>query len=280
MEIYSIFVYIFGTPPEAALLMPTNVSQNIDRSLLDPNSILSLFSALNDVYFFMKDRHGHFIGANALQLEKLGLGTEEELIGKSDYDFFPRHMIAHYEKDDAQVMNTGEPILRRVELVTSADGSISWHVTSKYPLYDNSGECVGIIGVMHDLDKSNNAWNPYRRMSAVIDYIGLHFQEPLEMSDLAGVAGLSVSQFERRFRVVFQQTPSRFLIHYRLTHASHMLIDSDETLSTIAQEVGFYDHSHFSREFQKLFDMPPGRYRKEHSTPIDKKKARTYDYNG
>jgi AraC-like DNA-binding protein len=58
------------------------------------------------------------------------------------------------------------------------------------------------------------------------------------------------------------------LIRYRLTRASQILVQSEETLSYIAQEVGFYDHSHFSREFQKLFGLSPGRYRKTHSERI------------
>lgn len=234
---------------------------------LDPNSILALFSALSDVYFFMKDREGRFIAGNNLQLEKLGLSSEQELIGKTDFDFFPSYMIAHYAEDDARVIESGEPILRRVELVANPDGSVAWHITSKFPLYDNQGECVGIIGVMRDFDRSDNAWLPYRRMNAVVDYINLHYPEPIGMADLAQVASLSISQFERRFRTVFQQTPSRFLIRYRLTRASQILMHSDYSVSQIAQEVGFYDHSHFTREFQKLFGMPPGRYRKEHSKP-------------
>ena len=231
---------------------------------LDPNSILALFSALGDVYFFMKDSEGRFIGANDLQLEKLGLKSEDELIGKTDFDFFPSYMIAHYAKDDAAVMDSGEPILRRVELVADPDGSVSWHITSKFPLYDTLGNCVGIIGCKRDFDRSDNAWQPYRRMNAVVDYINLHYAEPIEMAQLAQVASLSISQFERRFRIVFEQTPSRFLIRYRLTHASQILMRSDNTVSQIAQEVGFYDHSHFTREFQKLFGMAPGSYRKVH----------------
>lgn len=248
----------------------TKIPQSFaQHSQLSPSSILALFSALGDVYFFMKDREGRFIGANDLQLEKLGLKSEDDLIGKTDFDFFPSYMIAHYAKDDAQVMDSNEPILRRVELVANPDGSVSWHVTSKFPLYDNHGNCVGIIGCMRDFERSDDAWRPYRRMNEVVDYINQHFADPIEMADLAKVASLSISQFERRFRTVFEQTPSRFLIRYRLTRASQILMHSDDTVSQIAQEVGFYDHSHFTREFRKLFGMAPGRYRKAHSSDLE-----------
>ena len=258
LENLRISVYIFRMSEPAPLLQPT------DRHLLDPASILATFAALGDVYFFMKDRAGRFIGANQQQLDKLGLKAEAELIGKTDFDFFPSYMIAHYAEDDAQVMRTRVPILRRVELVANPDGSISWHVTSKFPLLDRDGACVGIIGCMRDFERSENAWQPYRRMNAAVAYISQHYAEPIHVADLAKVANLSLSQFERRFRTVFEQTPSRFLIRYRLTRASQILVHREETLAHIAQEVGFYDHSHFSREFQKLFGMSPGRYRKAH----------------
>lgn len=245
--------------------MPKLKPSPIPSENLDPASILELFSALGDVYFFMKDCRGRFIGGNELQLEKLGLESVDELIGKTDYDFFPSYMIAHYIEDDKQVMDTGKPILRKTELVANPDGSVSWHITSKFPLYDRAGECVGIIGYMRNFDRSDNAWLPYRRMNAVVDYISEHYAEPLSIEALAKVASLSVSQFERRFRSVFQQTPSRFIIRYRLTRASQMLVHSDASLSEIAQYVGFYDHSHFSREFQKVFGQAPGKYRKQHS---------------
>jgi AraC-like DNA-binding protein len=233
----------------------------------DPASIIALFSSLTDVYFFMKDRKGHFIGANALQLEKMGLIDEADLIGKSDYDFFPRSMVSQYTRDDELVMTTGEAISRRVELVANADGSVSWHVTSKFPLYDKEGSCIGIAGYMRDFVRSENAWQPYRRMNAAVDYISKHYSTPIQIADLAKAASLSISQFERRFQQVFQQTPARFLIRFRLTCASQMLINTEATLSRIAQEVGFYDHSHFSREFKMEFGQSPGQYRQEHGNP-------------
>ena len=237
-----------------------------DHKDFDPRSILKLFDSLGDVYLFIKGKDGKFLGGNPLQLQKLGLEDQSELIGKSDEDFFPSYMIGNYARDDAHVIETQEPILRRTELVANADGSMSWHVTSKFPLRDRNGACIGIVGYMRDFESSENAWQPYRRMNAAIEYISEHYSEHIEISELARRSSLSVSQFERRFRKVFEQTPARFLIRYRLTRASQALVNSEATISEIAHNVGFYDHSHFSREFKKLFGMSPGHYRKAHLT--------------
>ncbi len=234
-------------------------------SIADASTIIDMFSALDDVYFFMKDRQSKFMGANALQLEKLGLAVETDIVGRSDHDFFPSYMIAHYHADDQRVMKTGKPVLRRSELVANPDGSLSWHITSKFPLFNAAGECIGVAGIMRDLERSATSSRPYRKMRQVVEYISEHYASPLRMDDLAKVAGLSISQFDRRFQKAFGQTPSRFLIHYRLTRASQLLVQSNYTIGYIALEVGFYDHSHFTREFRKMFGLSPGRYRREHA---------------
>ena len=243
----------------------THAKEAFVASIADVSTLIEMFACLDDVYFFMKDSEGRFMGGNALQLEKLGLSTEADMIGKSDYDFFPSYMIAHYHADDQRVMQSGKPIIRRSELVANPDGSLSWHLTSKFPLFSRDGSCVGIAGVMRDMARSAGSVQPYRAMRKAVEHIAAHYAAPLKMADLAKATGLSLSQFDRRFREALGQTPSRFLIHYRLTKASQLLVRTDFTIGRIALEVGFYDHSHFSREFQKLFGIAPGRYRREHS---------------
>ena len=213
----------------------------------------------------MKDRESRFMGANKLQLEKMGLASESDVIGKSDFDFFPSYMTAHYHADDQRVMETKKPIRHKVELVANPDGSVSWHITSKFPLLNKNGKCIGLAGIMRDLDKSTGAWKPQQQMAEAMEHINQHYDETIEVADLARLAGLSISQFDRRFRAAFGQTPSRFLIQFRLTKASQQLVKTNDTISHIAHAVGFYDHSHFSREFQKTFGLSPGQYRKEHS---------------
>jgi len=51
------------------------------------------------------------------------------------------------------------------------------------------------------------------------------------------------------------------LIRYRLTRASPILLHSEASLSSIAQDIGFFDHSHVARECKKQFGQSPGRYR-------------------
>ena len=226
------------------------------------DSFMSILRSLGGICFFMKDSEGRFMGGNNAEFSKLGVASEHDLVGKTDTDFFPPNFILLYRKDDLKVMRSGQPVLNRVEPVLNPDGSFSWHITSKYPLRNSQGVSIGIMGVMRDFDGSSMPWNLQRPFMRVMEYIDKNFHEEILMKHLAEATGLSLSQFERRFTEVFGQTPSRFLVRYRLTKASHLLVSSDKTIGTVAVECGFCDHSHFTRSFLGMFGITPGQYRR------------------
>ncbi len=233
-------------------------------SAADLRATAQLFSYLNDVYFFIKDREGRFIAANSPQLEKMGCAREEQIVGKTDYDFFPKQMVENYLRDDAQVMESGRPLEKKVELVANPDGTVGWHTTSKVPILGKNGEVIGIMGFMRDLNKSVDKWSPYQQMAPVIDYIAQNYPQRFEIKILADLVELSLGQFEKKFRGVFGISPKRFITRYRVTRACHELSTTSKPITKISVEIGFYDHSHFSREFKNIMGVYPGEYRKRH----------------
>jgi len=217
-----------------------------------------------DVCFFVKNLNGEFVHANQGFVEMLGARSLADLIGKTDYDFSPRELASHFVRDDRQVMRSGRPMTSRVELVPNADRSISWHVTTKVPLRDARGRVVGVAGFTRDFSRAAVTAGRYRDMAVVIGHMDRHFREPITSSQLAELAHLSVSQFERRFKALFQMTPVRYLIRLRLNKACGMLTGSSLKITEIALQCGFYDHSHFSRQFMAVFGVPPSAYRRRH----------------
>jgi len=225
---------------------------------------LELFSYLPDVHFFMKDRQGRFMAANPLQVEKLGCGTEEDVIGLNDYDFFPAYHVFGYIEDDRNVMRSGRPMAKKVEIVANQDGTMDWHVTTKLPARSADGETIGVVGIMRDLDREASMQQPYREMGKVIDFIARAFDQRIEVGILARLIGLSTSQFERRFRELFHLTPTGFITRFRVTRACKMLVDTNYTIARVAVDTGFYDHAHFSRAFSRIMGLSPTEYRKKH----------------
>ncbi len=201
--------------------------------------------------------------ANTTFVEKCGACREADILGKTDYDFFPHDRAEIYIKDDQHVMTTGESLINKVELAPEPDNAMNWFITSKVPLRSRNGEIVGLAGIARDLNKAMISLTPYSVMSDVLKYINEHYSEEIEIHILADMIHLSVSQFERKFKKTFQLSPVKHITNVRINAAKQQLASSDKKVSSIAQDTGFYDHSHLTREFIRHTGMTPTQYRKK-----------------
>ena len=96
---------------------------------------------------YAKDIEGRKVIANSADLENLGCKTEEEAVGKTDFDFYPREIAEGFHADDLAVMKTGTPVINREEKVVLPDGETRWLLTTKVPWRDPSGKIIGLIGI-------------------------------------------------------------------------------------------------------------------------------------
>ena len=128
------------------------------------------------------------------------------------------------------------------------------------PLRDAHGVIVGLAGISRDLAMPDKKHPVYRRVAAAARHIQDHFDPPLQLAELAGIAGLSVSQVERYFHKIFYLTPRQMLIQTRLGAASRMLA-GDKSVTEIAIACGYHDHSAFTRQFKATIGLTPSDYR-------------------
>jgi len=234
------------------------------KRMHSPQQMQLLFNHLPDVYFFVKDRSGRFVMANDTFVRQCGVEDEAGMIGKTDFDFFSMGRAESYVQDDLHVMETGESIIDRVELAPDPGNSIHWFITTKVPLYSSSGEIIGLAGTARDITRAGLALRPYTEMQAVLEFVRDHYSSTIEIKTLAALVHLSVSQFERRFRKVFQISPLKHITNVRIRAASLMLASTNDTIASIALDCGFYDHSHFTRNFRKTMGVSPREYRKQY----------------
>jgi AraC-like DNA-binding protein len=92
------------------------------------------------------------------------------------------------------------------------------------------------------------------------EYLHAHFDEDVELSRLADVAGLSRSHLIRAFRQETGLTPHAYLTDRRFREASRLL-QRDEAPGTVAAACGFFDQSHLNRAFKARMGVTPGAYR-------------------
>ncbi|MCS0583009.1 ATP-binding protein [Massilia pinisoli] len=101
---------------------------------------------------YAKDRGSRFLFGNNRMARLAGVDTPAQLIGKTDYAFFPPELAAKYFADEKQVMDSGESLLDYEELVEDQDtGELGWTVTTKVLLRDVDGAVNGIVGIGYDV---------------------------------------------------------------------------------------------------------------------------------
>ncbi len=236
--------------------------------LTSPVELLQLLDFLPEVYFFAKDARGRFTLMNTANLRLHGLDSVDQVVGKTDFDFHPRHLAEEYVREDRRVMESGQPLPHQVWLVGDAAGELRWFISSKTPLRGADQQIVGIAGVMRDFQRTESLVKPYQELEQVLAYVLEHYPERLRIEDLAKQVHLSVSQFDRKFKRLFRMTPLQYVLRVRINAASQALLHSDRPIATIADETGFYDQSSFTKHFAKQTGLTPRQFRRRYAPPL------------
>jgi AraC-like DNA-binding protein len=102
-----------------------------------------------------------------------------------------------------------------------------------------------------------------RQLSTVTDFIRDNLARPIRLSELAGLAELSPSQFGRAFKTSTGTTPHLWHLDARIESAKRMLMDKRGSLAEIALDTGFSEQSHFTRAFRAATGVSPGAWRRD-----------------
>ncbi|MYM59859.1 helix-turn-helix domain-containing protein [Vibrio sp. OCN044] len=84
-----------------------------------------------------------------------------------------------------------------------------------------------------------------------------NLDEPLHVEDIARYLKISRRKLERLFKTHIQTSPSKYYLELRLTYARQLLLQSEDSISTIAASTGFSSTTHFSRCFKEFFSVSP-----------------------
>ena len=110
----------------------------------------ALMDNLPDRIYF-KDDESRFTRISKAVAEQFKIGHPREAMGKTDRDFFSAEHAEAARLDEAQVMESGQPILRKVEREVLPDGRVTWALTSKLPLKSRQGKIIGNFGISRDI---------------------------------------------------------------------------------------------------------------------------------
>ncbi len=134
-----------------------DLNQNLDHTVEQRTEQLSyerfllrtLLEHLPDAIYF-KDREGHFLRVSRSLAHRFGC-EPEELIGKTDADFFPEEYVAEAQADEQALMNSGKPLIGKEENPNWQNDGEIWVSTTRLPLPDKDGKIIGTFGLSHDI---------------------------------------------------------------------------------------------------------------------------------
>jgi PAS domain S-box-containing protein len=125
--------------------------RNLADALAHERNVLRTMIDLMPAFIYAKDAHSRFTACNKLVANRMGV-EPEELIGKTDFDFFPREMAEKFFNDEQALIKSGKPLIDAEEIAyDKTRGMDRVILTSKVPLRDADGNLTGIVGTGLDI---------------------------------------------------------------------------------------------------------------------------------
>ena len=250
--------------PNSPKLQKWFSEQNIDLI-----QICQVFENIPGVSFFVKDTNHRLLYFNHRFLPRIGVASNDDLFGKTDFDVFPPRLAEHFRKDDRTVIETKQPLLNILELVFNSKGLPDWYLTNKYPLFNFEGHIVGIVGTVRPYGQENTVhnkelkWERDDEIGRAVSFIRENFRSNLEISSLVKISGLNQRKLHRGFLELFGVAPMQFITRTRIEAACDDLLTTRKKLSQVAEDNGFYDQSSFTQHFRRQMKVTPLKYRKQ-----------------
>jgi PAS domain S-box-containing protein len=245
--------------PDEALRRRKQLLESLDSD----SRFYHLFNYVDGLSFFAKDCDGTLLAANHHLVALYGFASEDELIGRTDYDLLPRQLAEKYRRDDLAIMESRRPVVNLVEIFLNPQGIPSWFLTTKAPIISRDGSVLGVMGIIQSYDQYRKKHPEHCDIQRAMDAMARGYREKISIQDLAESCGLSLRQFERKFKSYFNLTPQQFIIKMRINDACALLRDRSQSIGGIALDLGFYDQSSFTGQFKKAMGLTPLQYRKQ-----------------
>jgi two-component system sensor histidine kinase/response regulator len=153
------------TSGENTRVMNASETPRAESLTLDLELFRFLLETTPDQVYF-KDRQGRFIRVSRAVAEFLEVPSPEQVVGKTDFDLLAPDTAQAAADDERQIIESGQPLIGKVEKVVHPDGRVTWDYTTKLALKNSQGEIIGICGINKDftaIKELENALTAARR---------------------------------------------------------------------------------------------------------------------
>ncbi|MHB8810425.1 MAG: ATP-binding protein [Desulfobulbaceae bacterium] len=144
---------------------------------------------------FTKDRNSVYVSCNENFARDMGLAPAE-LVGKTDYDLFPREMADKFRADDRRIIASGNAEGIEESYVLKGEEK-RWALTVKTPLRDKNGNIVGILGVYSDITERKQAEETIVALNSRLQHLISAIQELASARTLESVRRIVATSARR-----------------------------------------------------------------------------------
>lgn len=169
-----------------------NDSKLVEVELDNSNKLLrTVIDNIPDA-IYMKDNNFRKLVANKGDASHSGIDNVSDMIGKSDYDLYPKQIAEMYIADDKKVMESGKAVINREEILPFAD-KFRWVLTSKIPLKTDDNKVFGLVGIGRDITEIKEQQSKLRLLQQTIE------QSPISVviTDINGIIEYVNPEFEK-----------------------------------------------------------------------------------
>lgn len=139
--------YLYSSTRDISESVELEIKLEEERNKLD-----SIVNAIPDI-LWMKDNHGKYVQCNNRFEEFFG-DKEENIIGKTDYDYLEKELADSFTKNDKKAINSNIPLVNYETIPFSSDGHKEYTQTIKRVIKNKDGEKIGVLGIGRDFTSS------------------------------------------------------------------------------------------------------------------------------
>jgi PAS domain S-box-containing protein len=143
-----------------------------EEALANERNLLRTFIDNLPDFIYFKDTESRFLIGNVAVAQLVGGLMPDEIVGKTDFDFFPHALAAKYYADEQTVVASGQALVNLDEpVIDYVSGEPRWLSTTKVPLRDSQGKVVGVVGVGRDMTERKRAEEALQQSKQEIENI-------------------------------------------------------------------------------------------------------------
>lgn len=155
-KILEIYAYVPQKGQVACIINDITPRKKVEQELLFEKSLLETFMDNTVDHIYFKDLNSKFIRVNKAWAESRAPhldGNPHKVIGHSDVNFFPEEIAKQTKADEEKIIETGNPIIQKLEIRPPCPQGKEFLSTTKMPLYNKDQEIFGTFGISRDITK-------------------------------------------------------------------------------------------------------------------------------